>query len=59
MPSERPQPTFKDILASIKRIIDEGQGRQSAPSRPRVMAIFVLIALVLAVVVTVKFLKQN
>lgn len=59
MPSERPEPTFKDILGSIKRIVDEGQGRRNAPPRVLIIVTVVLVALVIAAVAFVKILQQN
>jgi hypothetical protein len=65
---KRPEPTFKEILRAIKRIVDQGSGLQRAvhdePPKPHrgISLGLVLIAIIGMVILTtafVKFLQQN
>ena len=63
MPSERPEPTLKDIIGSIKRIVDGGVGREQkpeqAPKPRRGLSPGLLLMAVVALAITIAAAVKN
>jgi hypothetical protein len=63
VPPKRPEPTFKEIIAAIKRIVDQGAGLgQEQPPKPRRglspgLLLMALVALAITIAAAVKNMK--
>jgi hypothetical protein len=69
LPSKRPEPTFKEIIRSIKRIVDQGMGIESGkqveaeqPPKPRRglspgLLLMAVVALIITILAAVKNMK--
>jgi hypothetical protein len=63
VPPKRPAPTFKEIIGSIKRIVDEGTGpkqkQEQAPKPRRGLSPGLLLMAIVALAITIAAAVKN